>query len=109
VIDKFANTPRIAQHHVTNVFAEEDGTTAHVESYFIAFNPQPVEGGGEHDLGAGRYLDRFERRGGEWRIADRKVVNDIGRDALAGAPWPRLDAFAAGARYARPVSTGSGP
>lgn len=98
VIDKFDITPRIGQHHVTNVYAEIDGSTAHVESYFIAFNAQTTEGGGEHDLVTGRYLDRFEEREGDWRIAERKVVIDIGRDALAGAPWPRLDAFASGGR-----------
>lgn len=100
IIDKFDNTPRVGQHHITNVFAEVDGATAHVESYFIAFNPQLAEFGGEHDLVTGRHLDRFELRDGEWRNADRKVVIDIGRDTLAGSPWPRLDAFAAGARHA---------
>lgn len=98
IIEKFDATPRIGQHHVTNVYIELAGTTADVESYFIAFNAQPADGGGEHDLVTGRYLDRFEERDGEWRIAQRKVVLDVGRDALAGSPWQRLAAFATGAR-----------
>jgi ketosteroid isomerase-like protein len=98
ISDRFDVTPRVGQHHITNVYFVVDGTTAHVESYFIAFNAQLPEAGGEHDLVTGRYLDRFEQRAGEWRIADRTVVVDIARDAIAGAAWPRLDAFALGGR-----------
>jgi hypothetical protein len=98
ITERFDRVPRVGQHHITNVFAEVDGNTAHVESYFIAFNSQLAEAGGEHDLVTGRYLDRFEQRDGEWRIAEREVVIDIARNALAGEAWPRLDAFSLGAR-----------
>jgi hypothetical protein len=98
ISERFDRTPRVGQHHITNVYAEVDGDVALVESYFIAFNAQVAEAGGEHDLVTGRYLDRFEQRNGEWRIAQRQVVIDIARNALAGDSWPRLDAFATGAR-----------
>jgi hypothetical protein len=98
ITERFDRTPRIGQHHVTNVYAEVDADVAHVESYFIAFNAQLDTAGGEHDLVTGRYLDRFERRAGEWRIARRQVVLDVARNALAGDSWPRLDAFATGGR-----------
>ena len=97
ISERFDRT-KIGQHHITNVFAEVDGHTAHVESYFIAFNAQTTEAGGEHDLVTGRYLDLFEERDGEWRILKRQVVIDIARDALAGESWPRLSAFATGGR-----------
>jgi hypothetical protein len=96
ISDRFDTTPRVGQHHITNIFSVIKGSTAHVESYFIAYNPQVADAGGEHDLVTGRYLDRFEAREGEWRIASRTVVIDIARNSLAGDPWPRLDAFAQG-------------
>ena len=37
------------------------------------------------NLFAGRYVDRFERRDGEWRIARRTVVHDWSRQ-LPTAP-----------------------
>ncbi|HEX4518308.1 MAG TPA: nuclear transport factor 2 family protein [Gaiellaceae bacterium] len=60
------------QHYVTNTVIDLDGDTAHVETYFLATNRQ--EGEDVMDLSGGRYVDRFERRGGEWRIALRQVV-----------------------------------
>ncbi|MGE3747892.1 MAG: nuclear transport factor 2 family protein, partial [Sphingomonadaceae bacterium] len=34
-----------------------------------------------------RYIDRFERRNGEWKIADRLVVLDLTRIDPAGTPF----------------------
>jgi hypothetical protein len=83
-------------HHVTHSDIRVEGDRAVVESYFIAWHG--VVGGyeeivtmfgsayademqrlgkleGGHDfVGAGRYLDRFERRNGAWRIAERNVT-----------------------------------
>lgn len=59
-------------HHLTTCNVELDGDVAHAETYCIgAFQrrDEPVV-----DLAGGRYIDRFERRGGEWRIAAREVV-----------------------------------
>jgi ketosteroid isomerase-like protein len=65
----------IGQHHITNVLIELDGSKAAVESYFLGFHPDKTSDGRVTGL-TGRYLDRFERRNGEWRIAHRKVVLD---------------------------------
>jgi ketosteroid isomerase-like protein len=70
-----------SQHHVGNVLIELDGDTANVESYFIACQLREVDGATYTRFRAGRYLDRFERRAGQWRIARRMVVED----------WARLD------------------
>jgi hypothetical protein len=43
-----------------------------VESYWLVVLKQLESDDG--DLVGGRYLDRFERREGEWRIAKRVVV-----------------------------------
>jgi ketosteroid isomerase-like protein len=105
IVAKFDACPHVGQHHVTNVLVELDGDAARVESYFLALNPQAPEKGGGHDLVGGRYLDRFERRDGRWLIADRRVVLDVTRDALAGSAWPS-GPFAAGARRGDDPSAG---
>ncbi len=53
---------------------EIDGDVAHSECY-ILFTQRRADGGGL-DFGAGRYIDRLERRNGEWRIAVRRVMID---------------------------------
>ncbi|MFC4295890.1 nuclear transport factor 2 family protein [Novosphingobium tardum] len=88
------------QHHITNVLIELDGASAAVESYFIAFHPQPAqEHEARHILVAGRYLDRFEQRDGAWLIAERHVVIDVSRPmAPEVADWIGAASFPAGAR-----------
>jgi 3-phenylpropionate/cinnamic acid dioxygenase small subunit len=69
-----------SQHFVTNVLVEfVDDDTAHVESYCLCYLRQhAAEGTRAHQLAVVRcrYVDRFERRGGRWAIADRVVVFD---------------------------------
>lgn len=59
-------------------FAADD--VALVETYFISERLVAHDGGAAEDrrcrLGWGRYLDRFERRDGAWRVARRMVVMD---------------------------------
>src|SRR5579864_7670008 len=58
-------------HFTGNVLIELDGDSASVESYFISFSPFE-EGATTYTRSrAGRYLDRFERRNGEWKIVHR--------------------------------------
>jgi hypothetical protein len=68
-------------HFTGNVLIELEGDTAFVESYFIAFSPHDVSGVPHTRSRAGRYVDRFERRDDEWKIAYRRVIDD----------WARLD------------------
>jgi hypothetical protein len=62
-------------HLVTNVLIELHGDVAAVESSFLALQSTAAAPQQETFL-CGRYLDRFEKRAGEWRIADRTVVYD---------------------------------
>lgn len=71
----------VSMHHLGNMLIELDGDTAHVETYFFACQANEVDGRPVTRIRAGRYLDRFERRDGGWRIAHRVVVDD----------WSRLD------------------
>jgi hypothetical protein len=60
-------------HFIGNVLIEMTGEDAAVaESYFVATHRI-----GEQDMvAAGRYLDRFARRDGVWRLAHRGAVYD---------------------------------
>lgn len=74
-------------HQLGNIKINFDGDGADVESYLAAFHHIPADappggpfgGTGEaHDLLLyGRYIDRFENRNGEWRIADHSSVSDV--------------------------------
>lgn len=62
-------------HQVSNVLIELHGDVAAVESSFLALQAGFAQPQLETFL-AGRYVDRFEKRAGEWRVADRTVVYD---------------------------------
>jgi hypothetical protein len=62
-------------HQVTNVSIELHGDAAAVESSFFALQVAADAPARETFL-CGRYVDRFERRRDQWRIAARTVVYD---------------------------------
>jgi hypothetical protein len=62
----------VAMHYVTNSTIVLEGDVAHVESYWFHVGGARFATSGRN--GGGRYLDRFERRDGEWKIAERTVV-----------------------------------
>jgi len=61
-------------HNITSHFAEIDGDVANAESYVIFILRH--KDGELVKVGGGRYLDRFERRDGEWKIALRQLLLD---------------------------------
>jgi hypothetical protein len=76
-----------SMHNICNLLIELDGDVARCESYLIVIVRIPKDGGDIDWLHAGRYVDRFERRNGEWRIAYRTVVYDVERfDEVVPAP-----------------------
>lgn len=62
-------------HHITSHTSDIDGDEAHAESYVI-FVHRYQDGRTVHIAG-GRYIDRLERRDGEWRIALRTLSVDF--------------------------------
>lgn len=66
-------------HAITNVVIELAGDLAISESHFAVIHRRPATDGlGEGDFFLeGRFLDHFERRGGEWRIIHRQDLNDV--------------------------------
>lgn len=66
--DAIANT----QHVLGQSYIELAGDRARVETQVISYHRIDYGGGDEHDTCmGGRYIDRLERRDGEWRIALR--------------------------------------
>ena len=74
-------------HTITNHLVEldDDGVHARGEAYNITWLQRPE---GQLDLWFGRYLDRYERRGEEWRIVERVCVHEGDRTLPAGTPMP---------------------
>lgn len=65
----------------------EDGGSARSETYVVGYM-QVEDGGGVTDMVvAGRYLDRLEKRAGEWRIKERLYVMDWNRNDPSSARW----------------------
>ena len=67
------------QHFVGNILIDLEGDTAYGEVYFNAYHKVAGESGFEDVIIAGRYLDRYERRDGEWRFAYRSERVDWSR------------------------------
>jgi hypothetical protein len=60
-------------HNLFNHYCDIDGEMAHAETYFeyVGHNRD-----GSNWLAGGRYIDRLERRAGEWKVVFRMTVMD---------------------------------
>lgn len=78
------------QHFLAPPRIELAGDAARCETYCTAHHVFPADDpGGARDSVMGlRYLDRFERRDGVWRIARRTCVWDYSYIVPAGDRWP---------------------
>jgi SnoaL-like protein len=98
------------QHHLTTQTVDLDGDVAHAETYCIGTflrKDEPVV-----DMAGGRYIDRLERRDGEWKIVAREVVIEwvcaaegtasrFSADPYPDGSWDRTDPS-----YRRPLVVG---
>lgn len=67
-------------HSIANQWFDVDGDVAIGETYVIAVASGSDGAGGQREhLSGGRYIDRFERREGVWKIAERSYVSDWSR------------------------------
>jgi hypothetical protein len=77
-------------HAISNIMIRLEGSEARVQCYFDAYERVKRKDGTANDVTfIGRYIDRFEKRGEEWRIAQRKVQVDSWRIWPDSADWPR--------------------
>ena len=97
-------------HHLTTHTCELDGDVAHTETYCIGTflrQDEPVV-----DRGGGRYIDRLERRDGEWKIAAREVViewacaADSRESRFSAEPYPDGTWDRSDLSYRRPLVAG---
>ncbi len=81
-------TPR-TKHLTTNIAIEvdEEAGTAVSRSYFTAL--QALPGLPLQPIASGRYHDRFERRHGQWRFAERRVHVDLAGDVSRHLRHPK--------------------
>ena len=98
------------QHHITTHNCEIDGDTAHCESYVLGvlLNHDGVTA----RLISGRYIDRLEKRDGEWRLLVRRSTVELMFTAdasMLSSPQFRALGYSRGSRdkddlsYARPL------
>ena len=80
-----------ANHHfVGNILVDLDGDEAFGEVYFSAYHKIGGENGFDDVIIAGRYLDRYERRGGVWKFAYRSERVDWSRTGPCNDPYFQL-------------------
>jgi len=72
---KARGSVRTIQHSLGTIVIDLQGDVAYTEAYFSAPSVT-LDDPPELVTLIGRYVDRFERRNGEWRIARRVVVKD---------------------------------
>jgi hypothetical protein len=80
------------QHHVTGLTLDVDGNDAHEEGYIFfssdqardksrdtagAPTPGRVVAGSFATFGTGRYVNRYQRRDGDWRMIVHEYVHDV--------------------------------
>lgn len=94
------NNFRAHSHNITCHFADIEGDVAHTESYVIfALHKKD---GSVVNVGGGRYVDRFDKRNGEWKISLRRLIVDWrfeagatawdgGRPPYPAGTWDRND------------------
>lgn len=95
IVDSLRERAHHTTHSVANVLIELDGDDpdiARAEAYVMAHLRRTDDSGREIlDVFAGRYVDRFARRDGAWRIASRVVVHDWSTSSVldrGGFPIP---------------------
>ncbi len=78
------------QHAILNHFCDLQGDEAFTETYYQFTGV--TAGEGPNFVSTGRYVDHFQKRGGEWRIADRVTIiesqMDLPKSAILGTMPP---------------------
>ena len=84
---QFQGAMKVTQHRVSNVLIDLDGDTAYCDSQMYAFHVLQSADELVDLIVIARMGDRFERRNGEWRIADRIEVIDWAHERPSTDDW----------------------
>lgn len=99
VIEALAAVPQRTMHTIGNELVQVDGDVAHGEAYLVAHHLFDDGASGRTLFSFhGRYVDRYERRDGDWKIAHRIVVKDWAESRPFTETWADDSPFATGVR-----------
>ena len=77
-------------HAITNMLVElEDDTHATSECYILTFSRRGEGDDGFDSLTMARLIDKFEKRGGDWRIAHRRLAWEWNHEMPIHETWGR--------------------
>lgn len=77
----------VTQHVLGQSLIELEAETAFVETHVTAYHRVNMGAEERDTVIGGRYLDRLERRGNDWRIASRIMLYDWFQDAGVSVDW----------------------
>lgn len=75
------------QHVLGQSLIALDGAVARVETQVLSYHRVNMGEEERDTMVGGRYLDRMEKRGGEWRIAERTMLYDWYQDFGRSIDW----------------------
>jgi SnoaL-like domain len=81
--DAITNT----QHMIGQSVIDLEGSSARVETQVISYHRINMGNEERDTVIGGRYLDRFEKRGGKWAIAKRMMLYDWFQDWGVSVDW----------------------
>jgi hypothetical protein len=84
-----ADAIKNTQHVLGQTYTELAGETAKAETQVISYHRVDMGGGDQDTCIGGRYLDRMEKRGDEWRIAERVMLYDWYSEWGAAIDWSK--------------------
>jgi hypothetical protein len=77
----------VTQHVLGQSVIEHSGDTALVETHVTAYHRVTAEDGDRDTVIGGRYLDRLDKRGVQWRIGQRTMIYDWYQDFGRSIDW----------------------
>ncbi|MFT4045318.1 MAG: nuclear transport factor 2 family protein [Solimonas sp.] len=77
----------VTQHILGQTWIELKGEVALAETHVTSYHRVDMGSEERDTVIGGRYLDRFEKRNGEWRIAERTMLYDWFRDFGVSVDW----------------------
>jgi hypothetical protein len=82
-----ADAVRVTLHTLGQSLIELRGTTARVETHVTAYHRIDMGNEDRDIVIGGRYLDRLDKRGDDWRITHRIMLSDWQQDFGQSVDW----------------------